>query len=409
MRRSALIAAAGGFILGGSVGSAGAEETPPAEEIWRIVQEQRAEIERLKRRLGEAEAKVEATGDRVEAAQSARGDGGEGWWRKTHLGGYGELHYNAGDADQIDLHRLVLGIGHDFTDDLRFESEIEFEHALIGDGEPGEVAVEQAYVEYDITDSQRVKGGMVLVPVGILNETHEPPTFFGVERNKVETNIIPTTWSEGGVAASGELGAGFSYDLAVHSGLKVATTGSNAFKIRNGRQKVAEAKATDGAITGRLKWTGHPGVELGLAAQYQDDLTQNAQGLGTSATMVEAHGNLRFGGWGLRALYARWDLDKGPAFTGAGAYGRDIQHGWYVEPSYRFDISAGEVGVFARYSGWDNEAGNGTDSLFQKYDVGLNYWPHPDVVLKIDGEFQHNPSGRGRDDNRVNLGIGYQF
>ena len=388
-----------------------ASEIPSPEEMWAIIQAQQAEIEHLRGRLDDAEAKVEAAGDMIEAVQTeGSAPGAEGWWQRTQLGGYGELHFNGGDKDEVDFHRFVLFVGHDFTDDLRFFSEVELEHSLAGDGQPGEVELEQAYIEYDVTDSQRVKGGLFLVPVGILNETHEPPTFFGVERNQVETNIIPTTWWEAGAGASGELGAGFSYDLAAHSGLMVPTTGSNAYMIRNGRQKVAQAKATDGALTGRIRWTGMPGVEVGVTGHYQDDITQNAVGLGTSATLIEAHTDLRFGGWGLRALYARWDLEDGPPFTGAAAFGRDLQQGWYLEPSYRFDVGTfGELGLFARYSGWDNEAGNEPGSTFQQYDVGLNYWPHPDVVLKLDGEFQSNPRQRGKDDNRVNVGIGFQF
>jgi hypothetical protein len=402
-------------LLGGLIGwymspaFAGAE-VPSMDEMWAIIQEQQAEIERLKARVEDAEAKVEAAGDMIEAVQEREEPAGaEGWWQRTQLGGYGELHYNGGDKDEIDFHRLILFADHDFSDDLRFQSEIEFEHAVIGEGKKGEVEIEQAYLEQDLGEHHRAKGGIILVPVGIINETHEPPTFFGVERPTVEKNIIPTTWREGGVAVSGELGAGFSYDLAVHSGLAVPTTGSSAYKIRNGRTSVSEAAATDPALTGRIRWTGYPGVEVGVSAQYQDDITQNALGLGTTATLIEAHTDLRLGGWGLRALYARWDLDEGPAFTGAGAFGRDVQYGWYVEPSYRFDIGFGQLGVFARYSEWDNEAGSSTDSTFGQFDLGLNYWPHPNVVVKIDGEFQSFPDGRGKKDNRLNVGLGYQF
>jgi hypothetical protein len=398
------------ILLGGMAATDAAADVPSPEEMWAIIQAQQAEIDSLKARLEDAEARVEAAGDMIEEARAEEPATYPGWWQRTQIGGYGELHYNHGDADEIDFHRFVLFLGHDFTDDLRLATEVEIEHALVGGDEPGEVELEQAYIEYDLTEAQRVKGGLFLIPVGILNETHEPPTFFGVERNRVESNIIPTTWWEAGAGASGELGAGFSYDLYAHSGLRVPTTGSNAYKIRNGRQKVAEAKATDGALTGRIRWTGMPGVEVGVTGQYQDDLTQNAVGLGTSATLIEAHTDLRFGGWGLRALAARWDLEDGPPTTGAQAFGRDVQQGWYIEPSYRFEVgNLGELGLFARYSAWDNEAGDEPDSAFQQYDVGLNYWPHPDVVIKADGEFQSFPDGRGKDDNRFNLGIGFQF
>lgn len=392
-------------------------ELPSPEEMWRIIQSQQQEIQELKARLdgaeakvAETDAKVEAAGEMIEAQQTAdAGAGAGGWWERTSLGGYGELHYNAGDKDEIDFHRFVLFIGHDFTDDLRLATEFELEHALAGEGKDGEVELEQAYVEYDYTEGHRARGGVFLIPVGILNETHEPPTFYGVERNPVESNIIPTTWWEGGVGASGEFGSGFSYDLSVHSGLMTPVTGSNAFKIRNGRQKVSEAKATDPAVTGRLKYTGIPGVELAATAHYQDDITQNAMGLGTAATLFEAHADIRRGGWGLRVLGARWDLDDGPVNTGPGAFGRDVQYGWYVEPSYRFDAGPIEVGLFTRYAEFDNEAGDSTDSKFGEFTLGANVWLHPDVVLKVDGQFEFRPDMRGKNDNRINLGIGYQF
>ncbi len=122
--------------------------------------------------------------------------------------------------------------------------------------QPGEVEVEQAYVQFDIGENTNVDGGLFLIPVGILNETHEPPTFYGVERNPVEKNIIPTTWWEGGAMLSGHYDSGFSYDVALTSGLDGGTS------IRGGRQKVAKATANNLAATARVKYTGTRGLEL---------------------------------------------------------------------------------------------------------------------------------------------------
>ena len=154
------------------------------------------------------------------------------------------MHYENLDTDdgrkkEIDFARFVLFFGHQFTDRLRFWSELELEHAISGDGEDGEIELEQAYIEYDLTPSQHIKGGMFLIPVGILNETHEPPTFYGVERNPVENRIIPTTWWEGGLAFTGGFGDAFRYDAAAHSGL--FTTAEDGYAIRAGRQKTAKA------------------------------------------------------------------------------------------------------------------------------------------------------------------------
>ncbi|MFZ5836032.1 MAG: porin [Pseudomonadota bacterium] len=402
-----LIGLMAGLIL---AGPAGAEDALPSrEEMWRVIQAQQKEIDALKAAQAGAEKRVAATEEKVEATGAAVAQQMEkpdaasaGWWNKTSIGGYGEMHYNGGRKDEIDFHRFVLFVEHQFTDDIRFVSEVELEHSLSGEGKKGAVELEQAYLEFDLSGKQKAQTGVFLLPLGILNETHEPPAFFGVERNAVETNIIPTTWWEGGVQLLGELGSGFSYNAAVHSGLDVATTGANAFRPRNGRQNVSEAPANDPAMTARLRWNGMPGVELAVSGQYQNDITQNAQDV--DAYLVETHADLRRGPWGLRALYARWEVDG----AAARSLGRDEQYGWYAEPSYRFDVPLGELGFFARYSRWDNAAGDGIDSKFDQTQLGMNFWPHPDIVLKADYQFDDAPASTAEDD-RFNLGVGMQF
>ncbi|MCW8925306.1 MAG: hypothetical protein OQJ84_03540, partial [Xanthomonadales bacterium] len=130
----------------------------------------------------EADAKIEAVADMIESSPAQA-------TAKTTIAGYGELHYNnlsAGDSsrnvEEIDFHRFVLFFGHEFNDKTRFYSEFELEHSLAGDGEPGEVELEQAFVEFNLKQNLFARAGLFLVPVGILNETHEPPTFYGVER-----------------------------------------------------------------------------------------------------------------------------------------------------------------------------------------------------------------------------------
>lgn len=390
-----------------ALGGAAQAQMPSQQEMWEMIQRQQREIEALKGRVEKTDAKVETTEKKVEATGAAleqvqQVKTTEGWWNRTSLGGYGELHYNGGETDRVDFHRFVLFAAHEFTDSIRLFSELEVEHALVGEGQPGEVELEQAFLEFDLPLRQRLRAGLQLIPVGILNEVHEPPTFFGVERNPVEANIIPTTWWEAGLGFNGEIVQGISYDFMLHSGLDTPTTGANAFKIRNGREKVANADAKEPAFTGRLRWTGIPGVEIGTTLQYQHDLTQDD--LGISATLAEAHANIRRGGWGLRALFARWDLYG----SAPDAAGRDVQWGWYVEPSYRWDTRVGGLGVFGRYNHWDNEAGNGGNSDSQQYDIGINYWPHPDVVFKADYQVQQVPTGTVQD-NRINIGLGFQF
>lgn len=323
----------------------------------------------------------------------------------VHLGGYGELHYNnlsgnggASDVESIDFHRFVIFVGYDFSDRMRFNSELELEHSLSGDGKPGEVELEQAYVDFDLNDAHTIRGGLFLLPIGILNETHEPTTFYGVERNAVEKNIIPTTWWEAGAGAHGRLQGGVSYAAYVHSGLMTST--NESYSLRSGRQKAAEAQASDLAGTLAVKWQA-PGITVGGALNYQSDISQGVDGDTGEGILGEIHTDIRKGAFGVRALYAYWSLNG----NGPDTYGADEQYGWYVEPSFR---PLESVGLFARYSEWDNAAGNSdTDSKKIQYDVGINWWPHAQVVVKADYQRQENESGK--DQSGFNLGIGYDF
>lgn len=342
--------------------------------------------------LEELSAIVSAQQDQIDALQrEASGPS------RTHIGGYGELHANlvSGGADEIDFHRFVLFFGHDFNDRLRFRSEFELEHALAGDDKPGEVELEQAYIEYDVAPGSTARGGVLLVPVGILNETHEPPTFYGVERNRVENRIIPATWWEAGAAYSKSFAdSGLSYDVMLHSGLMVDITKGSP--IRSGRQKVAEATANDWAATGRVRYNGIAGLQLAASLQYQNDITQDDTDNVDAATLFTTHAILNRGIFGARALFAQWDIDG----DGAKTEGKDRLRGWYVEPSIRPNQ---HWGAFVRYSSVELVR----DSEETNWVAGVNFWPHENVVLKADYSRRENPDdSTGR---AVNLGIGYQF
>ena len=391
------------------------EPAPTIEDVMQLVQRQQAEIDALRAELdatrvgmtatdekvAESEARIEATGDVVESLAAT-----DSAPNKTSIGGYGELHYsqvdsNAGDSDSIDFHRFVLFFGHEFTDRVRFFSEFELEHSLSGDGKPGEVELEQAYVEYALRDNLYAKTGLFLLPVGIMNETHEPPTFYGVERNNVENIILPSTWWEAGAGLRGNLAGGLSWDAAVHSGLEMPTTGGSAFRVRSGRQKVAKAVASDLATTLRLKYTGVPGLELAASYQYQSDPSQvPGDGL-DSGQLFTTHAVYQRERFGLRALYGSWSFD-GVAVEAADA---DSQSGWYVEPSFRVSE---KWGVYARYE--DLDAARQQDQ-FSQSEFGFNYWPTDGVVLKMDFRSRDFdlPALSASDFDAVDVGFGYHF
>lgn len=366
---------------------------------------------------------VDILAQEVERLKEDKSDGG---LEKVSIGGYGEHHYNnyrgqnSGD-DMVDAHRFVLFVGYDYNDDIRFFSELEVEHAYAGEGEPGAVELEQAYIEFDTTDTTRVKVGQFLVPVGILNPTHEPDTFYGVERNVLESAIVPSTWWETGAWFTQDLGNGLSYDLAFHSGLEVG----DDYDIRGGRQKSAKAVANDGALTGRVKYNGIAGLNLSLTVQEQSDVHQSAPDsvctpenrgceLGfadgddvpdANARLIEAHARYSIAGLQLTAQHARWDIDSDVAEI----IGADEQEGTMFEAGYKF---INEVGVFARHTVIDTNAGS-EDNLDEETVVqtgGVNYWPHPRVVLKADyQDFEYKSDAGDGGENRFNLGLGWSF
>ena len=376
------------------------------DSMQQQIDELRQQLEQTTNQTVETDAKVEAVAEVIETGTPQVAQK-----QRTTIGGYGELHYNklsaqdpAHDVEMIDFHRFVLFFGHEFNDKTRFYSEVELEHAYVSDtggDTPGEVELEQAFIEFDLRPGLFARAGLFLMPVGLLNETHEPPTFYGVERNDVENIIIPSTWWEAGAGMNGRLGSDWDWTAAFTSGLQIPTTGSNAFRVRSGRQKVAKALASDGALTGRLRYLGIAGLQAAVTVQYQFDPSQiSGDGL-DDGTLVEAHIDYRRGSFGLRALYARWDF-SGEAVEAANA---DTQSGWYIEPSYRLNRW---LGFYTRYE--QIEAARDQDN-FKQWELGLNWWPSNNVVIKLDYRDRSHDlqTEHGRDFTGIDLGLGYSF
>ncbi len=351
-----------------------------------------ANAETTEEKVQRLQSELNALADVVES-QSANAGGGAA--SRTKIGGYGELHYNNLESkDELDFHRFVLFLSHEFNDRTSFFSELELEHSIAGDGKVGEIELEQAYIEHKITDTLSGKAGVMILPVGIINETHEPPTFYGVERNPVEKNIVPATWWAGGIGLSGHNASGLSVDALIHEGLDVP----DSFKIRSGRQKTGKATAKDLAFTGRVKYTGVPGLELALTGNYQSDFAQGAAH-GGDATLIETHAVYNKGRFGVKALYANWDLGG----DAAKAANKDSQDGAYIEASYKMTP---KIGAFIRQSQWDN--GGTGDTEFKQTDLGVNYWLNENVVFKADYQNQSHADDSKASDG-FNLGVGYQF
>lgn len=382
-----------------------------AAELKKIADENqalRAQNQELKQKVENNTAAVETVSENMTVSSKV-----SEWFNNTSIGGYGELHYTnrsregSSHKEQADFHRFVLFLGHEFTDDLRFYSELELEHSIAGDGKDGEIELEQAYLEYDFNDNLSAKAGLFLMPVGIMNETHEPATFYGVERNEVEKYIIPSTWWEAGIAANYRFDNGLSVDVGVTTGLEI----DNDYSIRSGRGKLSNQQANDPIIVGRVKYTGIPGLELAGTVLHQTDMGQSDNpSAGSvdvgSGTLFETHAIYSHaigpGVFTAKALYSRWHINISGADQAA-----ETQYGWYLEPSYRMPTAYGDVGVYGRYQKLDYY--DGGDKNYDIWEAGANWWLHENVVLKANYIYKQDTLNSGKDERGFDLGIGYHF
>ena len=349
---------------------------------------------------------------------------------KTTIGGYGEAVYNnyrdASKKDEADLKRFVLFFGHRFTDKLRLYSEVEIEHALVESGQ-GELAMEQAFIEYGLTPSVNLRTGLMLMPLGFLNETHEPPTFYGVERNEVETRIIPSTWRELGAGVQGKLlDNALEYNIGVATSLDASKYASASKGVRDMRSEGFKAAANDLAVYAGLNyrqpgWTIGSGLFTGNTGQNGLGDTPSAALEGKAARLVlwDIHSKVALGDLELQALYARGTLGDTLAInTAAGlALGSDKAapksfYGWYGQAAYHvWKKDDMRLTPFVRYERYNTQSSVDTGYTVNSLNnetvttVGANFNLSREVVLKAD--WQNYKTDNLKD--RVNLGVGYMF
>jgi hypothetical protein len=358
------------------------------------------------------------------AAQTASGDQP----RTGPISGYMEMHLNApldradGDAT-LDFHRFVLLFSHSFSDRLRFVGELELEHAFVeGLEEAGELELEQAYIDYLIKPSFNLRAGMLLVPVGIINERHEPPVFHGVERPFVDTVIVPTTWFDLGAGVHGRIGSALSYRGYVMAPLD-ATEFSADEGLRGGIQKGSESNVRNVALTGRIEFTQVPGLTVGLSG-WRGDTGFNLPRLDPSVGVVEMDARFRRNGFEARGQYARVFISDAAALNDALTLAigvspniaRQLQ-GYYLEASRLFRVprSQHEVAFFARYEDFDTQFKMPDDYQpipdFNRraWTLGATYYLDPDVAVKFDYTHQSSEATIRRAPRSINVGLGWWF
>jgi len=416
-------------------------------EVERRLDAALAEIERLK--LGPAASDtLAATVSRHGLAPAAARVYGAA--PGPSLGGYGEMLFESPDGERedgtpsgarprADLLRAVFYVGHRFAPNLLFNSEIEFEHAGIRDEAPaevdptsgegaaelsGEVVMEFAYLDWQPRPGLGVRAGKLLVPLGLVNEQHEPPVFLGARRPDTERFIIPSTWAAAGAGLWGETAAGLEWRAYVLEGLDAAHFDA-ARAVREGRQAGSQALLTHPAFAARVDWKGTPGLLAGVAAWTGDTWQQERPAgvpLSARVTLAEAHAGWRGHGLELRGLVAQGRLGDAGALsderglTGADRLGERFWGG-YVEAS--FDVAplawpgtTWALAPYARAERLDTQDGvpGGVESPALERTVltfGVAVRPHPHVVLKADREQRSNAADT--ETSRWNVALGWLF
>lgn len=347
------------------------------------------------------------------------------------FGGYGELHANftEGHSDnQFDIHRLVFYAGYEFADWIRFHSETEIEHAYVSDDSGGELSLEQAHVDFLLSDALNVRFGRVLTPVGIVNRKHEPPSFNGVERPFFSKYIIPTTWSTDGIGVFGNMTPSLKYEAYIGGGLDGSGFDSQD-GIRGGRNKERPG-LNEPAVTGRVDFfplaesDADPGqmLRIGLSA-YAGGLDNGNKGSDTGIDgdirIVSSDFEYTVGPVDFRGVVAHEKIN-GERAIGSGT--ADEIFGWYLESGVHVMPESWKVGklrtsdavVFLRYDDFDTQhrmpSGVARDPAGDRnaWTFGVTFHLTPSFVAKADVQIRDDGSGDD-DDNLFNIGVGWQF
>ena len=349
------------------------------------------------------------------------------------IGGYGEVLYEnlagnrqddtpSGASDRLDALRAIVYVGYKFSDRILFNSELEFEHGSTEDG--GSVSIEFAYLDYRLSPRFGVRAGLLLPPMGFINEIHEPPTFLGARRPETERVVIPSTWREAGIGVFGATGP-VNYRAYLVNGFDA--TGFGAGGLRGGRQNGAESVAENFGAVGRVDYTGVLGLTVGTAA-YVGNSGQGAVlpsdptvDVGARTFIWDAHAEYKARGFDLRGVLAvatvdgAAELNELNGLAGAESVGERLL-GWYLQGGYdvlRGSGSGHQLVPYLRYEqlNTQDEVPDGFAADPQNdrrlATVGAMWKPLPNISVKADYQILSNEAETGV--NQLNVNLGYLF
>jgi hypothetical protein len=336
------------------------------------------------------------------------------------IGGYAQIDYNEPDGKAIgnlDVHRLVMLLGYKFNKKVSFLTEIEYEHVK-------EAVVEQAYIQYKASSKLNVLAGLMLVPMGIINEYHEPTTFYGVERPNVDKYIVPTTWREIGIGVNGRIDdASLKYQAYIFNGFSSYKNGTGLLRgidgLRKGRQKGAESNISSPNFSTKIDFYGIKGLRLGLSGYFgktqTDDTSIENSTVGIS--MVGLDARYKYQNLAIRSQFIHTNLtntDKYNTLTG-----KDLgseMYGFYGEIAYDFNLKGVEqLTPFLRYEKYNTQADTAgslvENKAFDKNELvfGLNYKVAAGAAFKMDYQLVNDAVSGSNTAKQFNAGIALSF
>ncbi len=392
--------------------------------------------------LEQLERNFENLADEVENMKLEAGGHGE---KRVSVHGYGELHYNVKEnsRDELDQHRFVLGIHVLLADWIHLNAEIDYEHAA------QELEFEFAYLDFLIKNYLNIRAGAFLIPVGFLNEFHEPPLFWSVERPELQSKVIPTTWGAGGAGIFGELSQlmeGLRYRIYIVNSIqslkpKKSDCGDSALGlggdcgffrpkdgIRNGRRQLDHAQFDDIAVTGRLEHVNllDGMLQLGFSF-YTGDTTHGLIPQGGRTTVIEGDAKFHWKWLEANGTIVNIFISNAAAITNfnrtAGnikatetipdnIFGFNIQGGIHLPQLLNINTDQ-DIIPFILFEKFDTQDSVPTGFVkdFSKdtkvFTGGVSYMPVSNVAVKMD--YQRFRFGDKTKKHQFNMGLAYLY
>lgn len=320
---------------------------------------------------------------------------------RTVVGGYGDIEYRGlGSSSTFNQQRLVVGIASRLSDNIFFSAELETEKGgSEGNQKDGEYKVEQGWIEYRLSDALGFRGGIVLVPVGRLNQFHDSPILDLTDRPLVDRLIIPSTWSESGMGLQGNFYPNdksvLTYEVYAINGLNSKI--SDAKGTRSARGSFTNDNNDNKGVVGRVGYSPIIGTEFGLAGyrgKYDDDNNSNLNILATDALLARGPFEVR-GEWA--SLHASDAAANGIPARMDGYYIEAAYH--FLPKSFRERFTDGTFTAVARYDSVDLDKSVTSSGDKRRITIGLNFRPIEPTVFKL--EYQWNRAHGVADEDGV--------